>query len=45
MNTRDKIEKKIDKLSNLLKNRGIFGTIQFILYGNKKNIAPKECKW
>ena len=45
MNTQDKIEKQIDMLSNLLMNRGIFGTIQFILYGNNKNIAPDCCKW
>lgn len=42
---RTKIEKTVIKVANLLKEKGLFKTIQIILYGNNKNIAPKETKW
>ena len=44
-NFRKKIEKTVFETANLLKDKGIFKTIQYILYGNNKNIAPSCCKW
>lgn len=44
-NFRKKIEKTVFKIANLLQNKGIFKTIQTILYGNSKNVAPLETHW
>jgi len=37
-NTVNKIAKKLEK-------KGLFKTIQYILYGKQKNVMPNVCKW
>jgi hypothetical protein len=44
-NFRKKIEKTVIKTANLLQHKGIYKTIQVILYGNNRNVAPSCCKW
>lgn len=41
-NFRKKIEKTVFETAKLLQDKGLYKTIQTILYGNKKNVAPKE---
>lgn len=41
-NFRKRIEKTVINLANQLKDKGLFTTIQIILYGNNKNVAPLE---
>lgn len=38
---RNKIEKTIINIVNF----GIFKVIQYFLYGDAKNVCPRECKW
>jgi len=44
-NFRKKIEKTVFETANLLQNKGIYKTIQYLLYGNQKHIAPIETRW
>lgn len=44
-NFRNKIEKTVFVIANNLQHKGIFKTIQIILYGENKNIAPRETRW
>ena len=41
-NFRKKIEKTVIKTANSIQTKGLFKTIQTIIYGNTKNIAPRE---
>ena len=42
---RNTIEKNIIAIANKIKFDGLYKTIQYILYGNSKNVCPKGCKW
>ena len=42
---RNKIENSLIQLANSIKDKGLYKTIQYILYGNNKNVAPNCCKW
>lgn len=42
---RDTIERSIKAIAYKLQYEGLFKTIQFILFGNHKNVCPKERKY
>ena len=44
-NFRKKIEKTVFKIAKDLKDKGLYKTIQTILYGKNKNVAPIETHW
>jgi len=42
---RTKIKNSLINLAYNIKDKGLYKTIQEYLYGNKKNVAPNECRW
>ena len=42
---RNTIEKSIVNFVYDAMYRGLFKAIQFILFGNAKNVCPRSCKW
>lgn len=39
------IEKNLIKFALNVKFGGLFKAIQLALFGNKKNVCPRGCKW
>jgi len=39
------IEKSIITFANLIKDKGLFKAIQFVLYGDKKKVSLSETMW
>jgi len=42
---RKNIEKFVITFANLIKDKGLFKAIQFVLYGDKKKVSLSETTW